>query len=261
MPSWGTPLNQSGISAPGGTSFSQIAGGVDMAKHSHRRLTIVRIVDGHALDDHLKDAILALRRRIRFEDGRPYDARCSRVAAALESEFGWKRECGRLRLLNGYVCWQHCWNRLTDGRILDATADQFESRWLGDVVVLDNSSRHAKAYQPTPPGWTLTAHERAAEIELVAIQDHAEEPGLNVICTSWETAGGHALSLMTGWDLPSDLVDYTARVLRVRAILHKSITSFDLDGLLTMYEWARAVAARGGLWMSSEYTALLQDGV
>jgi hypothetical protein len=67
-----------------------------------------------------RKAILTLRQRVRFQDSRPYDARCSKVAAALEAQFGWPRKFGRLRLL-------------------DATADQFESRWLGDLVVLEAS--------------------------------------------------------------------------------------------------------------------------
>lgn len=99
-----------------------------------------------------KKAILTLRRQVRFQDSRPYDARCSSVAAALEAQFGWKPQWGRLRLLDTRVCWQHCWNQLADGHILDATADQFESRWLGDIVVLEASDPHAKAYQPAPPG-------------------------------------------------------------------------------------------------------------
>jgi len=99
-----------------------------------------------------RQAILALRRQVRFQDGRPYDGRCSNVAAALQAQFGWKREWGRLRLLDARVCWQHCWNRLADGGILDATADQFESRWLEDIVVLKASDPHAVAYQTAPPG-------------------------------------------------------------------------------------------------------------
>jgi hypothetical protein len=43
-------------------------------------------------DHHLKNAILARLERFRFEDGCPYDARCSTVAA-LEAQFGWKRAC------------------------------------------------------------------------------------------------------------------------------------------------------------------------
>src|SRR5258708_4008830 len=84
-------------------------------------------------------AILTLRQRVRFQDGRPYDARCSKVAAALEAQFGWPRKFGRLRLLDARVCWQHGGTELADGRLLDATADQFESRWLGDLVVLEAS--------------------------------------------------------------------------------------------------------------------------
>ena len=44
---------------------------------------------GAAID---RQAILTLRRQVRFQDGRPYDTRCSKVAAALEAQFGWKRE-------------------------------------------------------------------------------------------------------------------------------------------------------------------------
>jgi hypothetical protein len=106
-----------------------------------------------------RQAILALRRQVRFRDGRPYDARCSRVAAALEAQFGWPRRFGRLRLVDSRVCWQHCWNQLPGGRILDATADQFESRWLGDIVVLEASDPYARAYQAAPPGWTFALQE------------------------------------------------------------------------------------------------------
>src|SRR5216683_2615661 len=57
-----------------------------------------------------RKAILTLRRRVRFQDGRPYDARCSKVAPALEAQFGCPRRWGRLRLL-------------------DATADQPAPPW------------------------------------------------------------------------------------------------------------------------------------
>jgi hypothetical protein len=205
-----------------------------------------------------RKAILTLRRQVRFQDSRPSDARCSKVAAALEAQFGWKRKFGRLRLLDTRVCWQHCWNQLADGRILDATADQFESRWLGDIVVLEVSDPHARAYQPAPPGWTFTLRERAAGIELDAAQDDAGEQEATIFCANWMGAAQQVFLLMTGWNLPLDLVDYAARVLRVRALLHQSITSGELDGLLTMYELAHAAAARGGPWMSPEYAAILE---
>ncbi len=62
---------------------------------------------GAAID---RKAILTLRQQVRFQDGRPYDAHCSKVAVALEAQFGWPRKFGRLRLLDARVCWQHCWN-------------------------------------------------------------------------------------------------------------------------------------------------------
>ncbi len=210
---------------------------------------------GAAID---RKAILTLRRRVRFQDGRPYDARCRPVAAALEAQFGWKRRFGRLRMLDARVCWQHCWNQLADGRILDATADQFESRWLGDIVVFDADDPHATAYQPAPPPWTFSLREQEAVIELSALRGGAEGHDAAMPCASWMAAARQVLTMMTGWSLPDDLVDYAARALRVRALLGESMTSGQLDELLTMYEWAHAAAARGGLWMSSEYAAVLE---
>lgn len=207
-----------------------------------------------------RQAILALRREIRFQDGRPYDARCSKVAEALHTRFGWKREWGRLRLLDSRVCWQHCWNRLADGRLLDATADQFESSWLGDLVVLEASSPHAASYQPAPPGWTFTLRERAAGIDIDAKRSGASEQEARISSANWMDVAEQVLLLMTGWSLPDDLVNYTACVLRVRALLQQSITSGDLDDLLSMYEFAHSAAARGKPWMSSEYAALLEAG-
>lgn len=205
-----------------------------------------------------RKAILALRRAVRFQQGRPYDARCSQVAQALHTRFGWKREWGRLRLLDARVCWQHCWNWLADGRLLDATADQFESRWLGELVVLEALDPHAQAYQPAPPGWTFTLRERAMGIDLAASRSDALEQEATISCANWMGAAEQVFLLMTGWSLPDDLVDYAARVLRVRTVLHQSITSGELDGLLTMYEFAHAAAARGGPWLSPEYAAILE---
>lgn len=210
-------------------------------------------------DPRLRNAIFTLRRQVRFQDGRPYDARCSQVAAALQAQFGWKRKFGRLRLLDARVCWQHCWNQLADGRILDATADQFESRWLGDIVVLEADSPHAGAYQSASPGWTFTLLEQEAVIELDAVRDGSQVHDAAIPCTSWIAAARAVLTMMTGWNLPDDIVDYVARALRVRALLGQSMTSGRLDDLLTMDEWAHATASRGRPWMSPEYEAVLEE--
>ncbi len=210
---------------------------------------------GAAID---RKAILTLRQQVRFQDGRPYDARCSKVAAALEAQFGWPRKFGRLRLLDSRVCWQHCWNQLAYGRILDATADQFESRWLGDIIVLETLDPHVTAYQPAPPPWTFSLREQEGVIELNAARDGVQGHGGAMPCASWMAATRQVLTMMTGWSLPGDLVDYAARALRVRALLGESMTSGQLDDLLTMYEWAHATAARGGPWTSSEYAAVLE---
>src|SRR5438034_690309 len=81
------------------------------------------------------ERVRAIRRRVRLASGRP-DGRCGKVAEAIQAELGWAYCWGHLRLLDGEVCWIHCWNQLPNGTVVDATADQFEERWLGDVAVL-----------------------------------------------------------------------------------------------------------------------------
>ena len=163
-----------------------------------------------------------------------------------------------MRLLDSRVCWQHCWNQLPGGRILDATADQFEARWLGDIVVLEASDPHASAYQAAPRGWTFTLREQEAVIELNAVRDDTREHAAAMPFADWMAAARQVLLMMTGWSLPEDIIDYAARALRVRSLLGESMTSGQLDELLAMYEWAYAATARGGPWMSSEYAAVLE---
>ncbi len=93
------------------------------------------------VDAAVLQRILELRREVRLADARPNDGRCGNVAAAIAAEFGWKRECGYLRLRDGSVSWVHCWNRVDDVGIVDATADQFGSLWLGDVAVIEARMR------------------------------------------------------------------------------------------------------------------------
>jgi hypothetical protein len=98
-----------------------------------------------------RERVRAIRRRVRLESGRP-DGRCGKVAEAIAAELGWAYRWGHLRLLDGGICWIHCWNQLPDGTIVDATADQFEERWLSDVVVLSPDDPLHAHYRAAPPG-------------------------------------------------------------------------------------------------------------
>jgi hypothetical protein len=124
--------------------------------------------------------------------------------------------------------------------------------------VLESTSSHAKAYQPAPPGWTFTLREHVTQIELDAKRSDARPHEATILRANWMEVAEQVLLMMTGWSMPLDLIDYAARVLRVRALLRQSITSGDLDGLLAMYELAHDAVTRGGLWMSPEYAAILE---
>src|SRR5690348_16366203 len=106
------------------------------------------------------ERLRGIRRRVRLTSGRR-DGRCAKVAEAIEAEVGWAYRWGHLRLLDGGICWSHCWNELPDGAVVDATADQFEERWLGDVVVLPPGDPLHAHYRSAPPGHlfrTVRAH-------------------------------------------------------------------------------------------------------
>ena len=96
------------------------------------------------------ERVRAIRHRVRLESGRS-DGRCGKVAEAIEAELGWAYCWGHLRLRDGGICWIHCWNQLPDGTIVDATADQFEERGLGDVAVLSPGDLLHTHYRAAPP--------------------------------------------------------------------------------------------------------------
>lgn len=95
----------------------------------------------------VEERIRTLRREVRLAADR-LDGRCGAVSEALERELGLVQRCGHLRLLNGAICWLHCWNPSDDGSIVDATADQFEELFPGDVLVLAPTDPLADRYLP-----------------------------------------------------------------------------------------------------------------
>ncbi|HEX9414690.1 MAG TPA: hypothetical protein VF916_14385 [Ktedonobacterales bacterium] len=119
---------------------------------------------------------------------------------------------------------------------------------------------HTNAYQPTPRPWTFTLRERGAAIMLDAVLDGAETTEVHepARCDGWQADAARVLTVMTGWELPHDIIDYAAQVLRVRSsVLGESTTSRQLEDLLTMYECAHAAAARGRPWLATEYAQVL----
>jgi hypothetical protein len=173
------------------------------------------------MDSAVLRRIYELRAEVRFRDARPNDGRCGHVSGALEAEFGWEAQSGYLRLFDGTVSWVHCWNRLADGTIVDATADQFQDLWLGDVVTVHPSSPMAANYLHAPREWDLhlgrgSMGEHPGRLKCVSDGDFhilgPDDPD-----HPWPSLARAVLRLLTGWNLTDDLVELAARSLRARA--------------------------------------------
>jgi hypothetical protein len=199
--------------------------------------------------------IHAVRRSVRLRDGRPNDGRCGNVTSALSSALGWAGESGYLRLLDGTVSWVHCWNRLPDGTIVDATADQYQELWLGDVAVVAPDDPMAGHYLSAPRTWSLVFE--------------PSSDGLGVVCTSgpcvrtvrsslprpWVSLTRDVLLVVTGWELPDELVEVAARALRAKASTGSEWSSEELVHLLLIWSIQRSGSRGGGRlpWIAAEF--------
>lgn len=201
--------------------------------------------------------IYAVRSEVRRQDARPNDGRCGNVTKALESEFGWPGQWGYLRLLDGSVSWVHCWNRLDDGTIVDATADQYQGLWLGDVVILDGSNPPATNYLHEPRKWELRFLRNAAtgriegleclfgnEVRIVAPED-VDRP--------WMSLTRAVLALVTGWELDDDLVGLAARALRGKASLAETLSTSDLTSPLILASIQHIAKHSTSPWIAAEF--------
>src|ERR671939_8951 len=146
-----------------------------------------------------------MRRQVRLASGRP-DGRCGQVAEALQTEVGWAYRWGHLRLLDDGICWIHCWNQLPDGTVVDATADQFEERWLGDVVVLPPGDPRQAHYRPAPPG-------------------HLFRTGR----AGWAALGARAVQVHSGWQLPAWIGQEAGERLRAAEAAGQALPSRELE--------------------------------
>jgi hypothetical protein len=207
--------------------------------------------------------IRALRAEVRVRDGRPDDGRCGHVADVICARLGWKKQWGHLLLLDGSVCWVHCWNRRPDGSLVDATADQFEERWPGDILVLTPGDPRAAHYRHAPLAWTFRTTEApgGGGVALFARREGAEHEELLARAESganaWYMLGRAAIAAMVPWDLDPRWYAMPARVLRARHASGQETTSQELQGVLAMETYLAAAVKRGGPWLAPEFAAPL----
>jgi len=190
------------------------------------------------------DSIRALRREVRLAAER-LDGRCGAVSAALERELGLAQRWGHLRLLDGAVCWLHCWNQSVDGSIVDATADQFEALFPGDVLILAPAEPLVDHYLAAPQGRTFDLHVEAGQLRLavdgVGGGLWADAP------LGWLELADVVLMAMSPWPQPPAVGAFVADHLRSRG--PGRFTKRDLEGPIDLWAWERRQTRRGRPWL------------
>jgi GNAT superfamily N-acetyltransferase len=189
------------------------------------------------------ESIRALRLEVRLA-GERLDGRCGAVSEALERTLGLARQWGHLRLLDGTVCWLHCWNRSADGYLVDATADQFEALFPGDVLVLAPDDPLAGRYLATPPPRTFGLHVAAGELRVevdgVPAGVWSDEPD------GWIQLADVVLEAMSPWPQPDPVRAFVADHLRRRG--PGDFIKRDLEGPIDLWAWEGREARRGRPW-------------
>lgn len=189
------------------------------------------------------ETIRALRREVRLTAER-LDGRCGAVSEALERTLGLTQRWGHLRLLDGTVCWLHCWNQSADGSIIDATADQFEALFPGDVLVLAPDDPLTTRYLAQPPGRAFGLYVSAGRLQVAVDEITAgawpDEP------RGWQELADVVLSAISPWPQPEAVRAFVADHLRRRGPGH--FTKRDLEGPIDVWAWERREARRGRPW-------------
>jgi len=206
------------------------------------------------------ERVRAIRHRVRLESGRS-DGRCGKVAEAIEAELGWAYCWGHLRLRDGGICWIHCWNQLPDGIIVDATADQFEERGLGDVAVLSPGDLLHTHYRAAPPGHLFRTVRAGRRLRLLARRAGSNgqfEPVEEELAAApdtdqgWIELGARAVEVHSGWQLPEWIGREAGERLREPAAAGQPLPSRELEFALDAAARQRRMASHGE-WTSPEW--------
>lgn len=195
--------------------------------------------------------IYEIRGEVRRRDARPNDGRCGNVSAALETEFGWPGQSGYLKLLDSTVSWIHCWNRLADGTIVDATADQFQDLWLDDIVILDADNRLVANYRNAPREWEIHFDNKRANRIRCASGDDIEVLSSKDSCP-WLSLARMVLKVITGWELNEHLTDLAARTLRAKSSAADLMSSAELTHVL-LIDSIQHLGRGESPWIAAEF--------
>ena len=176
------------------------------------------------------------------------------MSEALEREFGLAQRWGHLRLLDGSVCWLHCWNESADGSLVDATADQFEEMFPGDVLILAPTDPLACRYLAAPAGRDFDVRLEAGQLQLAV--DGVNRGAWADEMQGWLELADVVLGAMSPWPQQSDVCEFAAEHLRRRG--PRQFTKRDLEGPIDLWAWQRREESRGQPWLPGD---LGRDGM
>jgi hypothetical protein len=115
---------------------------------------------------------------------------------------------------------------------VDATADQYQNLWLGDVVTVDPSTPMAANYLHAPRQWEIRISRRTVDQTVDSVRCVS---GNDAQVLSPDNPGGPWLSLargilrvVTGWELNDELVGLAARALRAKVATAQAASTEDL---------------------------------
>ncbi len=89
------------------------------------------------------DKIKIFRHKMRLNGAR---GACHEVSQFIEHEFGFMAKSGVYECADGRPIFEHRWNIMDDGSILDGTADQFAEGF--DVIILKANHQNISHYRP-----------------------------------------------------------------------------------------------------------------